>query len=143
AIIDGGDDAAIANALFIKRALGCTMVGAKTFDLTNAQGQTETMRWDVPTNVLIYARIQLAIDVDDATKGQIQVAIEAHQNALADIGADATWFQTMVAINQVPGLSVAAVYLGTAPNPPTPNVDLVINYNQIARWNVARIDVGV
>lgn len=140
-IIDGGDPADIANAIWLKKSVGVTQVGATSQDITDTQGQTQTMRWDAPIGVPVYVTITLSEAVGGATKTAIQDALVAWGTANSNIGQDVIWSQLFGPINQTPGLSVLALYLDRTPSPAV-QTSLVINFDEIARWADVRIIVN-
>lgn len=140
AIVDGGAAADIGLALWLKKSLGVTQVGAQTQVITDVQGFAHTMRWDTPLPVTVYVTVQLDVPVGSATKATIAAAIVAYGDDASDIGADVEWFKLSNPINSVPGLSVAAVFLGSSPGP-TLQANLAVAFNAIATWDAARINV--
>src|SRR6185369_16646981 len=127
AIVDGGSAADIAQAMWIKKSLGVTQVGAVTQDVTDTQGRTHTMRWDVPLPTNVYVVVTMAAAVGAATKTAIQNAIADDGTATATIGGDVIWARLFVPISTVPGVinSVVSVFLGSAPGP-TSEANLII-----------------
>ena len=141
AIVDGGDPVDIARAIWIKKSLGVTMVGAQSHDIVDVQGFTHTMRWDRPVDLDVFVGVQLAEDVDTTTKNAIIDSFVSWGNANARIGGDVVWSQLFGPINDVATVNVTAIFLGGSPSP-TLQASLVCPFNAVARWNAAHISVG-
>lgn len=72
AITLGGLDADIAQTIQLKRAPGCSMIGAQTATVLDAQELPHTINWDQATQVPIYVQVHtpspLPTDVQDAIR---------------------------------------------------------------------------
>jgi uncharacterized phage protein gp47/JayE len=154
AIVRGGVAADIANAIWLKCGMGVTKVGAQSLAVTDANGDSQTMKWDVAVDVDAY--IVVALDkltpnwsyLGDQIKNAIASYFAADGEAPAQIGQNIAWFNLAVPINGLgltgrPGQpSVMGVYIGRTVNPTT-EADLVVAYNEIAVFDVSRISVIV
>lgn len=139
AIVDGsGDPVKIAEALWLKKSLGVTQVGAVSRDFIDTQGFPHTMSWDIPVPVIPYVIIWLDASVGPTTKGKISQAVADWGVANAQIGKDIVFSQLYTPINSIPGLSVFSLFLGRAPGP-TLSANLVINFNEIAQWDATNV----
>jgi uncharacterized phage protein gp47/JayE len=160
ALVLGGAAADIARAIYLKRALGCTLVGSTTFNIADTQGVLHTMAWDVPSDVNIYVTVTLSTSPGPGVANAIKAAIVAWGKGLlaydgsvltesgtkpaypgSQIGGAVRWAQSFIPINSIPGLDVLSVKLGTAPSP-TLQADITLAYNQIATWDPSWIVVG-
>lgn len=141
ALVDGGDPVAIANALWTKKSGGVTQVGTTSQDITDAQGQTQTQRWDAPVGVPAYVTVTLSAAAGTLTKTAIKTALVEYGVSNSGIATDVEWFKLSIPINSVPGLHVVSVFLDRAPAP-TLQQDLVINADEIARWDLSQIIVN-
>ncbi len=141
AIVEGGSNADIANAIWVKASMGCTKVGAVSFTLTDAQGNPQEMRWDTPGTVNVYVTVKLNIvgTPNPALVAAIQQAVFDYgtQRSVSKIGANVAWADIFTPINALgltgaPGLpSITNLYLrpdATTPGP-TDQADLVVPYN--------------
>lgn len=153
AIIDGGADADIAQAIWLRKAPGCTLAGAQTYTITDAQGNPQIMRWDRPTdvNVFIIVNLDTAIGTDVQTRivnnlvawgqGTLKDVNGNVVSAGSQIGRNVVWSQLFVPLNMTAVLDIGSLYLGSAPSPTT-QANLVIPFNAIARWSAVNIVVN-
>lgn len=141
AIVKGGSSADIAAALWLKKSLGVTQVGANSQDVIDTQGIAHTMRWDQPISVSVYVVVTFASAVSGTVQTQIKTAIVAWGLANSGIGGDVAWSDLFTPINTVvPGLGVNSIAVGSAPSP-TAFVNLAIAFNALAGWDASRITV--
>lgn len=155
-IVDPGSSSPsdIATTIFNKAGMGVTKVGGQSGNVTDANGDTQTMYWDNATPLTAYVVVKVlpaqTTSVLLYLSQQLGKAIEAYFSAVGDlparIGQNIPWFDLATPINALgltgrPGLpNVTAVYLGNAANPTT-QADLVVPYNQIASFSAANVAV--
>jgi uncharacterized phage protein gp47/JayE len=151
-IVEGGADLDVAQAIYLRRASGCTMVGSQVVSVPNSQGVGLDVRFDradhLPVYVVVHSASALATDVQD----QIKAAIVALGNgalmlngtplpgskigrgvAVSDIYAAIM----VLTVTALPGLIVAGIDLGTSPSPTGALISIA--YNQIATWDSANV----
>lgn len=98
-IVQGGDSASIANAIYSKRNAGCGMKGSVTEVITQVDGTYFTVRWDivVPQNLYIEfdATSINGVDTIDTTniKNQLALLLKPDVFATVDINEVATLVQ--------------------------------------------------
>jgi hypothetical protein len=87
AIVEGGDEAEIANVLYTKRSLGCGMYGAITYDIVRPSGQIFVAKWDIPINQNLWIKFNLDLPggVVDTTFIKNQIV----DNVFWGVGQDA------------------------------------------------------
>lgn len=150
-IVDGGDQDEIADAIWLRKSGGCTMMGTVARTVTDAQGHPHTIRFARPTDVDIYLEIDVAkragwVEGSEATIAAAIVAASVAPGAVP-IGGDSNnefaWSDVLAWISAagITGYSVTQVRMGTAPNPSTPWQNVAINYDAIARFEVSHIEV--
>jgi uncharacterized phage protein gp47/JayE len=148
AIVDGGLDADIANAIWVKASMGCTKVGSQALNVIDTQGNPQTMRWDIPVDVNVYITVQLSRAPTTFEADSIKAALVAYGDETSRIGQDVPWFDLASPINDLnitggPGLpSVKNLFLGDSASP-TVEDDLVVAFNARPRYDAARIVVEV
>lgn len=144
AIIDGGIDADIANAIWAKASMGCTKVGAVALTVTDTQGNPQEMRWDVPVDVNVYITVHLSRTPTSFESDSIKAALVAFGQTTSRIGNNVPWGDLFSPINDLeitggPGLpSVLSMMLGSAPSPVL-QADLSVAFNARPRYDVARV----
>lgn len=141
AIVLGGDPADIAEAIWLKKSLGVTQVGAEAVDIVDSQGQTQTMRFDRPVDTPIYVRVELAVMPNAGTVTAIKNAIVSWGQATSKIGAPVIWSQVFIPINTIPGLSVVNLFLDDVPSPAV-QLGVVVPYNALATWDTLNIEIA-
>lgn len=149
-IVLGGSASDIANAIWLKASMGATKVGAQTFTITDQQGNPQLMKWDQPTDLDVYITIKLDRNPTNIAyiQAQFAAAIAAYYAVDGDlparIGQNIAWLDIATPINALAltgrqGLpSVTNIFIGSAPSPVL-QADLIVLYNQLARFDVSRI----
>lgn len=143
-IIDGGIDADIANAIWVKSSMGATKVGDVVQDVTDTQGNPQEMRWDVPVDFDVYITVQLNRTPNTFEEDSIKAALVAFGQETSRIGQNVPWGDLFSPVNDLditggPGLpSVMQIRLGSTPTP-TLQVDLVVPFNARPRYDAARV----
>lgn len=144
AVVEGGDVQQILDTIWLKKSAGCTLVGAATGTVLDSMGNPHTLRFDRPTDVNIYVTINMTTKSGWPTDGaqRIKDAIVAWGKANQEIGEELVWNRLYTPINSVPGVSVTDLFIGTAPAPNS-DANIVVPFNGLARFDVARIVVNV
>lgn len=144
AVVDGGADAAIARVIFEKKTIGTTSLGAVVVPVNDVQGVPHQVRFARPAELPIYVTINLhqrsGWPVDGAAR--IKAAIVAWATERLGIGEELIYSHLYSPINSVPGSSVDALYIGTAPAP-NGAANIAVDPDEIARFDAARITVNV
>jgi uncharacterized phage protein gp47/JayE len=146
AIIDGGLNADIANAMWTKASMGVTKVGGITYTVLDAQANPQTMAWDTPSDVDVYITVVLTRAPNSYEESSIKNALVNYGIDTSRIGQSVPVFDLASPINDLnitggPGLpSITAIHLGDAPSP-TLEADLIVAYNARPRFHVSRVSV--
>lgn len=140
AIVLGGEPEDIADAIWKKKSLGVTQVGAETVTIEDEQGHEHIMRFDRPATANVYVIVELSELPNPTTIQAIKDAIVAWGEANSTIGGDVVWSQLFIPINTIPGLSVENLYLDDAASPASTD-NLVIPYDAVATWDPDNIEV--
>jgi hypothetical protein len=150
-VVDGGDQDEIAEAIWLRKSGGCTMMGDVSRTVTDAQGHDHTIKFSRPTDVDIYLEIDVTqragwvSGMDDTIKSTIEAASQAPGAVL--IGGDSNnefaWSDVLTWIADLVGFSISEVRMGTAPSPATPWQNVAIDFDAIARFETAHIVVNV
>jgi uncharacterized phage protein gp47/JayE len=151
AVVDGGDQDQIANAIWLRKSVGCTMMGSVARTITDAQGHDHIIRFSRPTDVDVYIEIDVTkragwVDGSETTIADAIVAASEEPGAVP-IGGDSNnefaWSDVLAWIAKagIVGYSVTAVRMGSAPSPTTPWQNVAIAYDAIARFETAHITV--
>lgn len=152
AVVEGGTDAAVAQAIYDNRGIGPLMnptstSGATTVNIVDPNtGIVTPVGFSRPTYQQIYVTINahLLTGGTTATITAIQTAITNYLNDL-QIGETVSFSGLMaIAMNVNPDLTnpivlIEGLFLGTAPNP-TASVDLVMNFYQVAQANTVTVN---
>lgn len=150
--VAGGAAAAIAQAIWSKKSLGCQYNGSTSYVYTDTSGgvtpyPTYTVKWQVPTSVPIYFKVSIvnSTSLPSNIVTLIQNSIVAAFNG-SDGGSRARIASVLYAGRYYPGIGnidpsveILSVYLGTASNPTTTSVAMGID--QLPTINPANIQV--
>jgi hypothetical protein len=143
-IIDGGIDADIANAIWVKASMGATKFGAVSEIVIDSQGNDQEMRWDVPVDVDVYITVHLSRTPTTFETDSIKAALVAFGQETSRIGRNVPWGDLFSPINDLeitggPGLpSVTSLALDDAASP-TLQQDLSVAFNARPRYDAARV----
>ena len=146
-VVQGGDNDAIAEALFDSVADGITYVGDISVSVTDSQGFLNTVKFSRPSEVDIYIEIDVVtdaelypVDGDD----QVEAAILAYANEL-EVGQDVVVHgsdpSVECSLNTVPGIVDITIRVGKTVSPTVDdNVD--IEPREVAIFDSTRITVA-
>jgi hypothetical protein len=145
AVVQGGDNAAIREALFASVAGGINTYGTSSGSVTDARGQLHTIRFTRPMAIPVYVTFDLVVDansfpidgVDQVKAAALAFGTAAYVNG-RDVVASALGAQAF----KVPGvLDCPAPKIGTAPAPGT-STTIPISLHELAQLDSARIVVN-
>lgn len=92
AIVVGGTDADVANAIYMKKAPGCGMTGSEAVTVTRPNGSTMIIKFDRAVDEDLYITFSILpkspgiVFDDDAIKAALVVALQYSLNQSANIG---------------------------------------------------------
>jgi uncharacterized phage protein gp47/JayE len=141
AVVEGGLDQDIGDAIWNRASLGATQVGTTQVTVTDIQGFTHTIKFQRPTNVRIYIAISLhpLTGWGDQLLSQIVASLVDYSILNWKIGASIIYSRLYEPINQLPNtFSVTALHVGTT-TPPSGTVDIAIPYASIAKLDPADV----
>jgi uncharacterized phage protein gp47/JayE len=144
AIVQGGTDAEIAQTIWLRKSLGCDMLGAVSINITDSVGVSHTMKFDRPTlkNVFIIVNVVKKAGWPTTGDQMIKDNIVAWAIANQSIGEEVIQSRLYVPVNDVPGHSITTLFLGFAASPTT-ETNLAIAFNELASFDQSRIVVNV
>jgi uncharacterized phage protein gp47/JayE len=137
-------DAAVGAAVSASKGAGIQTIGATTVTITDSQGQTHSVSFDRPTQLLVYVRLDIVVDptawpLDGAT--QIANAILAYGAKTLVAGKDVVSSAIGAQAFQVAGvLDSPLAKIGLAPSP-TLTSNIAVSLRQIAVLDSSRIQV--
>jgi len=144
ALVQGGLDADIREALWTNTAAGIRTYGTTSGTHVDSQGISHTVQFSRPTNVNIYVVVNVTAEQQNWPSDgadQVKAAIVAWGDAQRtgkDVVAAAIVAQTF----SVVGVLDATAYIGTAPAPGA-SVTVSISLRQLAVYDTSRITVNV
>lgn len=143
AVVEGAEDQAIADQLWLVKPAGIRTLGTESVEITDSQGQTHNIRFSRPTALLIYIEIDLTVDETFPANGEASVrqALIDAGNALG-IGKEVVVMPYLVAaLADIPGILDLELLIGTAPNP-TESDNIDVDPNEVASFDSSRVDVN-
>jgi uncharacterized phage protein gp47/JayE len=144
ALVHGGDDQAIFDALLANVADGIRTHGSVVGTSTDSAGNVHTMKFSRPTEILIYVAVTLLKDPalypsDGDT--QVKTAVATTGNAKPD-GTDVVASAILASVFSVAGmLDVSLPFIGIAPSPVL-STTIVVTNRQRAVFDTTRISVS-
>lgn len=143
ALVQGGADQDIWNALLANVAAGIGTHGTSVGTAVDTQGNSHTMRFTRPQEILIYVTITLTKDpVFYPQNGDdlVEAAIVTYGNGLP-VGRNVVASGIGAQAFSVSGvLDVTSTFIGTAPSPGS-STTIVITTRQLALYDTSRITV--
>lgn len=142
ALVTGGDDTEVAQAVFENVAAGIQTYGSTTESITDTQGIVRSISFSRPTEIAIYVSVVLTVDAsvwDDDSP-------DAIKQAIVDFGDGQPTGKNVVASSivaqcfQVAGVLDAVAYIGTAPSPGA-STTIQIALREFAEFDTSRISV--
>lgn len=149
AVVEGGDDTEIAEAVWLRKAPGCGTYGNQTVEITDDEGQTYEIGFSRVSYVDIDIEINLSVRAgySATTPDEIRAAIVRYLDDFS-IGTDLTtsiiWMvaQEVNADYRTPTFAINSIR--AARHGQTKGVlDVVIGYDEVARGNLNYITVNV
>jgi uncharacterized phage protein gp47/JayE len=139
AVVEGGADADVAQAIYNNRGIGCLTNGTTTITVTDAfSGSTMPISFDRPTNVPIYVSLNVhaLTGFTSSTTAAIQTAIVNYLNSLqiGELVVLSELYGAALTVRPNPDLpmfSIRALTLGTTATP-TGTSDLTLSFYQVA-----------
>lgn len=143
-VVSGGTALDIGNALWIKRSVGSTQIGAQSVTIKDTFGNPHVMKFDIPAAVPIYIIVNGNALPGFPSSGDSDIAnaLVAWAQANLGIGDEVVQSALYTPINTIPGVSITSVYIGTSPVP-TSSADIPIAFNAIASFILSNITVNV
>lgn len=142
-LVRGGDDQDILDAVFAEVAAGIQTHGTESGTVTDASGNSHTIKFSRPTEVDIYIIAEvLKVTATFPSDGsdQIKAALVATGDAY-DIGKDVYARALIPSVFGITGvLNVSAMKIGLAPTP-TLETTITITSRQLAMFDTSRITV--
>jgi uncharacterized phage protein gp47/JayE len=154
AMVLGGDEMAIAEAIFLRVPLGQIGYGEVTHNFTDRQGITYPISFSRPGEIPVYMKInifitdsvlfpadapdliraslmdfwaQMASPTDDGTKGFV-------------VGENVIRSRLYSPINKIPGFAVTSLLIGTNPNTLVPQ-DIIIPWDKVSTLDSSNIQI--
>ena len=150
AVVLGGADLDIAEAIESSRPCGIGTYGTTSVDVTDSEGEIVSISFSRPSEENIYFVIDIKENTDSSegplfpSDGvqQIKDQILEYSTGTSGIGEDVILNKFYTPINNVSGVIGIDIFLGTAPSP-TGQDNLSIENNEIASFAESRITVNV
>lgn len=145
-IVAGGDPKLIAQAVFLKRSVGATMVGAQTATVVDGQGFNQIIRFDRPTQRTIFVTVHLNAEPGNDVRNAIVAAIVAGGIENLKIGAGVIWASlfplVLGVLGTVPnGPKITSIAIGLTAGP-TLQQDISLSTSEIATWDPTGFNNG-
>ncbi len=137
----GGDDSAVAQAIFDAKPVGIQPYGSVSATAYDLDGNPHTVYFERPTPVEIYVSAQVTTDGTDVTVQEIKDAIKAYFDTLS-LGDDVIYNKVVAAVMSVKGVIDASVAIGTT-YPPEQTSNIAIADNKIAVTDDSKITVTI
>lgn len=141
-VVEGGPVADIAQAIWLRKTGGTSLIGAPLGTAVDIQGYSHAIKFDRPLYTDIYITVNVTKRPGYPTNGSALI-----KQALVDFGAkymigdDVEQPRLYTPVNTVPNHKITGLFIGTAANPATAN-DIVVPFNGLARIDASRIVVN-
>lgn len=144
AVVNGGDAQAIADAIWLKKTAGATLVGDQAVVVTDSLGNPHQIKFGRPGAVDIFVSISVKPKPGWPTDGaeRIKNAIVAWAITGQQIGEEVIRTRIFEPINSVPGHSVSVLNIGTT-YPAAGTLDITVGFDEIAVFEPDNIEVVI
>ena len=143
-LIKGGDEAALATALFNLVGAGITYFGSVTRQITDSQGHQQTIRFSRPVEVPVFVEFTLSVTANYPADGDDRV-----KAAILAWGADAVIGRSVIllgsnalacVIDDIPGITSLSMKVGRAADE-LKNENLQIEPSELPTFDEANITI--
>lgn len=143
-VIEGGDVQEIANTIWLNTPQGIDSYGASTEIIVDSQGFNQEINYSRPTEQDIYFKITISTDSSFPIDGvnDIKSAIVLFGSSNFGIGNDVLLSNFYTPINSISGITSIDLRIGLSASP-TGTANLVMNVDQISKYDTTRIEVIV
>lgn len=151
AIVVGGSDAEIANAIFLRKTLGATPFGNTTVQVNDNQGIPHDISFSRPTEIDIYVEVNLTTFSNYPATGDDQIKqaiVDYAQGSLAGfigrgffLGDDVLHSEIYTPINTILGHTVDSMFIKTS-SPADQTLDIPISIDEASKFTIANITVN-
>ena len=145
AIVEGGDNADIAQAIWNNTPQGVDSHGSTTEQITDAQGFSQDVNFTRPTIVPIYHRIDITTNIAEfpgTGVSDIKQAVTNYGEAQFKIGDDVVLSEFYGAINTIPGILSIDLRIGLAASP-TGTSNLPITITELSDYDTTQVEVNI
>lgn len=155
AVVVGGTNEDIAQAIAKKSANINSFFGTTSVDVTDNQGQVNKIKFSRPTNVEIDVEISITVTNSSLFPASTQDAIDQIKNNIISYaqynlqategfapGVDVVRTRLYTPVNEVPGFKINSLKIGKHSQATSEN-DIEIAWNEVAVFKEANIDVDV
>lgn len=143
ALVRGGVDQEIFDALFAQVAAGIATHGTETGAVADEEGTSHVVKFSRPDEIEIYVDVEVTADAAEYPAdgdAQIKAAIVAYGDAQR-CGRDAVASALIARVFSVTGvLDVTLLEIGTAPSPSS-DATIAISLRELATYDTSRISV--
>ncbi|HBC94309.1 MAG TPA: hypothetical protein DCZ10_15780 [Pelotomaculum sp.] len=148
-VVEGGEEQAIAEAVYYKKGPGCYTNGTTEVNLTDSYGQITAIRFYRPDYVDIDAVINVKqlTGYTSQTTADIKSAVVAYLNSLAigdDLAISSLWGAALSAMSNLAKPSFSITSLTAAKHGGAQaTADIAIAFNEVVRGNSSYITINV
>jgi uncharacterized phage protein gp47/JayE len=145
-VVEGGSAADIADTIWTKKSGGCDLFGSLTETVIDSDGFEQDIEYSRPTDVNIYVEVTVKelsdypADGDQQIKDAIVAYFETDPDTRLAIGDDVIYSEVYNPCNSVEGASITNLTVDIV-TPAVDKLDIIIAYNELARFDDARITV--
>ncbi len=148
-VVEGGDDLAIANAIFIHKGPGCYTNGTSSINVTDETGQETPIRFSRPAYIDIVGTVNIkqingyTTATTDAIKKNLQDYLDS-MDIGSNLAISSLWGIALMAMPSLANpmysiTSITASRLGD----PQGSSDINMKYNEVCRGNINNITANV
>lgn len=141
----GGDNDEIADTIWDNTPQGILSFGDTTIEITDDQGFPQDVKFTRPSDVEIYFKIDITIDVTEFPgSGEVDIksAVAAYGLANFKISDDVIRSEFYSPINTVPGILSIDLFIGLSASP-AGVANLPITTAEVSRYDTTRVEVNI
>lgn len=140
-VVIGGDEDAIATAIFQSKAGGTGTTGSETRYVSDSKNESHAIRFSRPVEVDVYVTAQLKVDASYVGNTQAVLSLVDFANASFSVGDDVVYARLLSALMNMQGVrDVADLRIGFSPAP-SGTANLSVAVKQLADFDTSRISI--
>ncbi len=144
-IVEGGSSSDIGLTVWENNPQGIQSYGDILVVIEDGQGVSQTVYYSEPTDIPIYFKIDITVDVDifpSTGEDDIKTSVVTYGEDTFSISSDVIWNKFFAPINETDGILTIDLYIGTSTSP-TSQDNITISRTELSTYDISRVEVNI